>query len=550
MMGKRLSILAIAVVASLMALGTSLAPADVAPRWVQHVRNYPGGISGGVRASLDAATSRANPGRARTRSARSSSSGRGNSHGLRNRKVNSHDSNPPLPQNETQVVHSEFNDLVAVAGANDYVKGGSQLYRTNDGGRHWSSQFSVPRVTETGDPCFGGDPALTYSKRDRAFYFAQLCFTDTDATSEIEVVRSLDNGRTWTRPRTGAYPVSNFDPGLDDFDPALFYDKEQITVDNSRLSPHYGRIYVTYIKFHIEPDGFSDYCTVQVAYTDSIDPNGDGDLRDAVWSRTAIVPDNPGDDGIGGSANQGAQPVVDAQGGLNVSYLSEDCNTSIDRAIFLKRSTNGGASFGARHTINKSGQWAGNPDPAGLLPDKNAPLAVSTSAPLVFNPVDGSLNYIVQNNINRAVSGADISFTKSFDHGTTWSAMATVSVDGSGNPARNDQFFPWMDVDPEGNLHAIWFDNRDNPANRLIRTYQGYSADGGTTWSNVNISTEPWNPNRSFFDTGDFIGDYNGLAVGDGVIYPIWTDGRDTPGSPDGDTDIWTNVELNTFPLP
>ncbi len=168
----------------------------------------------------------------------------------------------------------------------------------------------------------------------------------------------------------------------------------------------------------------------------------------------------------------------------------------------------------------------------------------------MFNPVDGSLNYIVQNNVNRSVSGADISFTKSFDYGVTWSDMTTVSVDRSGNPARNDQFFPWMDVDPTGNLHAIWFDNRDNPANRLIRTYQGYSATGGATWSNVNISTKPWNPNQSFFDTGDFIGDYNGLAVGDGVIYPIWTDGRNTPGPPDGDTDIWTNVELNSFPLP
>jgi hypothetical protein len=55
---------------------------------------------------------------------------------------------------------------------------------------------------------------------------------------------------------------------------------------------------------------------------------------------------------------------------------------------------------------------------------------------------------------------------------------------------------------------------------------------------------------QGFFDSGAFIGDCNGLAVGDGVIYPIWTDGRDSPGSPLGQTDIWTNVELNTFPGP
>ena len=27
-------------------------------------------------------------------------------------------------------------------------------------------------------------------------------------------------------------------------------------------------------------------------------------------------------------------------------------------------------------------------------------------------------------------------------------------------------------------------------------------------------------------------------------MYPVWTDGRNTPGPPNGDTDIWTNTEV------
>ncbi|TMK69444.1 MAG: hypothetical protein E6G49_12585 [Actinobacteria bacterium] len=162
----------------------------------------------------------------------------------------------------------------------------------------------------------------------------------------------------------------------------------------------------------------------------------------------------------------------------------------------------------------------------------------------MFDPVDHSLNYIVQNNINRATSGADISFTKSTDQGHTWSDMTTVSVTGTGAPAPRDQFLPWMDVDPEGNLHAIWFDNRNDPGNVLIQTFQGDSTDGGTTWANRNISSSVWNPNTSFFSSGAFAGDYNGIASPEGVIYPIWTDGRNSPGPPNGDTDIWTNVEF------
>jgi hypothetical protein len=541
-MVRRLGISGVLVAIVGLAMAASIATAST-PRWVRHVHNYPGGISNGVRAyvapGVQKAQARSRAGRARSAPAAPTAQ----APLVQNLQVNS-DSNPPMPQNETQVAHSELNDNIAVAGANDYVNGGSQLYTTTDGGQTWTTQDRSARVLETGDFCGGGgDPALTYSLRDQAFYFAQLCFFRAFLPSEIEVIQSTDNGATWTGSRTGAYPVTNFDSTLGDFDPALFYDKEQITVDNNPSSPHFGRLYVTYVKFHIQPDGFSDYCPVQVSYTDNIDPNGDGDLTDSVWQSSSVVPDNPGGNGKGPSANQGAQPVVDNQGGLDISYMTEECNTSIDHGIFMRRSTDGGGSFGSAHRINKAGQWADNPNADDLLPNKRGRVPASTSAPLVFNPVDNSLNYIVQNNINRATSGADISFTKSTDYGATWSKMSYVATNAFGQPALKDQFFPWMDVDAQGNLHAIWFDNRNSQKNITIETFQGDSHVGGLSWANTDISSRPWNPNQSFFSSGAFFGDYNGFAAGNGVMYPIWTDGRNTPGVPLGQTDIWTNYE-------
>jgi hypothetical protein len=538
---KRMGLMVVGAGAALL-ITASVATATT-PRWVRHVNRYPGGISNGVRAYTDAGLQRAQAS-ARFSSGSTSSAGAGGA-SVQNLQVN-RDSSPPLPQNETQIVHKPSNDMIAIGGANDYVNGGSQIYRTVNGGQTWTTQDRSSRVLETGDFCGGGgDPAIAYSRRDQAFYFAQLCFFRASLPSEIEVIRSTDNGRTWTGSRTGAYPVTNFSPKLGDFAPAFFYDKEQITVDNHPSSPHYGRIYVTYIKFHMQPDGFSDYCPVQVAYTDNIDPNGDGDLRDSVWHRTGVVPNAPGDDGVGQSANQGAQPVVDNKGGLDISYMTEDCNTSIDHGIFMRRSINGGASFGGPFRIDKPGQWKDNPDPDDLLPNKFARVPASTSAPLVFNPVDKSLNYIVQNNVNRAQTGADISFTKSTDYGKTWSNMHYVARTITGGPAPKDQFFPWMDVDPQGNLHAIWFDNRKSARNVTITTWQGSSGINGANWKNHNISTEPWNPNLSFFDSGAFFGDYNGFAAGGDAMYPLWTDGRNTPGPPLGQTDIYTNVEIN-----
>ena len=531
--------------AAWMAVAVSLAAAAT-PRWVKHVHRYPGGISNGVRAHLDPGLRKAKS-QVRATAALSAAPAAPAAPGpLQNEQVNTVDSNPPLPQNETQVAHSVYDDNIAVAGANDYINGGSQIYTTTDGGQTWTTQDRSSATAETGDFCGGGgDPAVAYSRKAHAFYFAQLCFFRAFLPSEIEVIQSTDNGQTWTGSRTGAYPISNFSPSLGDFNPALFYDKEQITVDNNPSSPHYGRIYVTYIKFHIEPSGFSDYCPVQVAYTDNIDPNHDGDLTDSRWHHTGVVPDNPGGNGVGPSANQGAQPVVDNRGGLDISYMTEECNTSLDHGIFMRRSTNGGQSFGPANRIDKPGQWADNPNPDDLLPNKKGRAPASTSAPLVFNPVDNSLNYIVQNNINRATTGADISFTKSKNYGRSWSRMSNVAVNANGTPAPKDQFFPWMDVDQQGNLHAIWFDNRNAPQNVRIETFQGQSGIGGQNWTNTDISTKSWNPNSSFFSSGSFFGDYNGFAVGDhsNVMYPIWTDGRNTPGPPLGQTDIFTNVE-------
>jgi hypothetical protein len=510
---------------------------------VKHVQRYPGGISNGVRAYLAPGLKKAQR-QARARAALSGASAAPVSGLLQNEQVNTMDSSPPLPQNETQVAHNVFNDDNAVAAANDYINGGSQIYTTDDGGETWTTQDRSSATLETGDSCGGGgDPAVAYSRRAHAFYFAQLCFFRNFLPSEVEVIQSTDNGQTWSGSLTGAYPISNFSQSLGDFNPALFYDKEQITVDNNPSSLHYGRIYVTYVKFHMLANGFSDYCPVNVSFTDNIDPNHDGDLTDSVWRHRSVVPDNPGGNGKGPSANQGAQPVVDNRGGLDISYMTEECNTSIDHGIFMRRSADGGNTFSKAHRINRKGQWADNPNPDDLLQNKKGRIAASTSAPLVFNPVDNSLNYIVQNNIDKPTSGADISFAKSKNYGRTWSNMHFVAVNGAGQPAPKDQFFPWMDVSPNGNLHAIWYDNRNSPKNVRIETFQGSSGIGGQNWSNRDISTKSWNPNSSFFSSGSFFGDYNGFAAGHGVMYPIWTDGRNTPGPPLGQTDIFTNVE-------
>jgi len=205
------------------------------------------------------------------------------------------DSNPPLPQNETAVAVSLANPKIAVAAANDYVSGGNIVMRTTDGGRHWKSTRVVPFFRGTGDVCSGGDPSVAYSRRDHVFYMGQLCFFRTLPFSEVQVYASRDNGKTWTPGLEAARAATNFNYQTGTVDTSTFNDKDYIAVDNTPTSPHYGRLYVGYTKFHMLPSGFSDYCPLQLSYTDSVNM---ANPSLTTFQHTAIQPDNPGGNGL------------------------------------------------------------------------------------------------------------------------------------------------------------------------------------------------------------------------------------------------------------
>ena len=136
---KRLAVLT-AVICSV-ALVTANAPASglatTTPRWVKHVRTYPGGISNTVRASLDPAVIQA--------AARLGPNPqlRGTATALTNLQMND-DSFPQMPQNEESVAYSTDDPMVAVAAANDYVSGGVVVMRTSDGGQTWQNTRVIP----------------------------------------------------------------------------------------------------------------------------------------------------------------------------------------------------------------------------------------------------------------------------------------------------------------------------------------------------------------------------------------------------------------------
>ena len=515
------ALIASCLVASAGALGASgNAPMSGprAPAWVRHVARFPGGISADARAVVRLDRT---PPPARGAAPRASTpSVRGT-----NRAINA-DATPKVWQYEPVVAMNPKDPAIAVAVSRDYVDGGFWFGRTDDGGRHWSSRFQSPESLAGFTKCFGADPRLAYSRRDRAFYVTTLCFKVEDGLSELLLWKSADNGHTWTPGNTGAIVASNVRPD-GSIDASVFHDAGNVAVDNDASSPHYGRIYVTSTVYHLRVDGSASSCPLELAYSDRVPTQTP---FQSTWRTVQISPTH----------TAYATPVVDDRGGLDLAWAEEGCNINVDRSLRFARSTDGGRTFTRTNQITKPRQFRDNPDPGSTLAGSG--LAAGVSPSLVYDPTRRTLDYVYQNDIRAATSGADISFQQSADFGATWSNARTISVTPDGRSARNDQFFSALAVDERGTLEAIWLDSRRDPANHRIDTFQGTSRDGGRTWRNMRISDTSWNPDDLGFFSG-FIGDYIGLAASMHVTYPLWPDARNGAAAPFGDSDIFTQVE-------
>lgn len=120
------------------------------------------------------------------------------------------------------------------------------------------------------------------------------------------------------------------------------------------------------------------------------------------------------------------------------------------------------------------------------------------------------LNWADQRN---GVDDTDIFLKYSDDEGKTWSKTQKVNQDES----KSQQFFTWIAVDQaNGNLYFVYFDRR-NYADLQTDVYISVSNDGGKTFTDKRISESPFIPNEK-----EFFGDYNNIAVHNGIVRPIW----------------------------
>jgi hypothetical protein len=284
-----------------------------------------------------------------------------------------------------------------------------------------------------------------------------------------------------------------------------FHDKEWMAVDMNN-----GNVYVVWVVFVV-----LGALTATVLFSRSTD-NGNSFSTPAVISQFTVS----------GEGNQGSTIQVTPDGTVHVFWTDFGAGAPGDERIMYTYSSDEGQTFTSPTPICEMTE----------IPRDNLPNCEYRTPTLLMSAVDlsdtntsGSL-YITWNDYRN--DDADIYLIYSRDNGDTWSDAIRVNNDTEGNG--NDQFFSAVAVSPQGYVHLIFYDRRDDEDNTLMHIYYALSKNGGDDFIfQTNVTTESFDGNNAE-GSSPFIGDYIGLAASNTTAYGIWCDTREAePEEPD-----------------
>ncbi|MGB5107522.1 MAG: dockerin type I domain-containing protein [Candidatus Zixiibacteriota bacterium] len=399
-----------------------------------------------------------------------------------NVKVNSVTTNL---QNEEQIWISPFNANIVVANWRDWRLGFRRIgvgYST-DGGTTWTDDLfpDVPYDRQS-DPCMVGD-------RFGNFYANHLNYDNFDQnnTSLIVVMKSTDNGVTWSAP------VETFPANINTFE-----DKQFTAVDRTG-GAHDGNYYVSWTRF---PNPTRILC---VRSTD-----GAATFEDTVKLSKPNFEPSCGDEI---DAGQFSIPIVDSDGDLHVFWQGYKVGfgCAIQYCIRHVMSTDGGASFSPDTVAFLSNYGYYNVD--GGVDTYGMP---NGDCDITGGPYDNTI-YISQSQFAPGFfDRTNVIVRKSTDKGVTWSAPQVVNDDDP--TAQIDQFHSWLYVNEDGVVLLIFYDQRDDPVGHtLFNAYFSASFDGGETYvTNMRISDVSINP---AFAAPDKANQPDDVREADGTMY-------------------------------
>jgi hypothetical protein len=427
----------------------------------------------------------------------------------------------PWPKAEIAVAVDPTKASNLVVMSNDFrVNWDQQFYHVStNGGTKWTDDLMVGGA----DPFTGGaqltfqsDPGVAFDSRGHSIlstitgnsiFDGNNLYANLD--TQIEVALGFNNG-TYTLllpvlidtvPCNGISDVGGtfVCPGT--------LDKPLITVDNVPGSPNNGTIYVYYTYFCNATQCTDGSATIPAFSSAILESHSPG--AGLPFSAPALVSGAL-------TQEQFSDLVVDSHG---VPHMFFDDFTGSSIAMYESTLTGGTwvvhpkpvVKFNCCQlgSINWSFRNFGTAAPGCGIFGETAYCAFSA------NQVNGG-----------AIESSLSAYLVSVNTQNGSSRVARVNNDTFGGS--KDHFFPWATTKSDGSVYVGFYDDRQDPANTLVRYWVAKSTDEGRTFpTQMAVSDFAFNPCDGFPGCG-FFGDYTQIATGpDGIVHAAWTDTRD-----------------------
>jgi len=458
-------------------------------------------------------------------------------------------------QTEPDIAVNPFDPDHLVVGTIDYGFPSNSAYVSYDGGESWEGPNQTGYLPD--DLISGGDPVVAFDRQGNVYMasisigieeFAIGPVFSASQVSSIAISRSDDGGFSW--PQIVSTDRSKVTISEQQIDPngrlrgtvnIGFLDKPWMVIGPDHQNRNRDAIYVTYIHF----ETFYDIVYMgelpllnptELATTVRLVKSTDGgktwtdpvSVSPTVRRSYGSVDTGEGPEGGSDRVLQGGRPAVDPNGNVYIAWLDSTDDGSMEGVgeIHVAKSTDGGKTFEPSVIASVFNEIPYRP--------RTQPFRFwGSSFPRMQSGPRGEL-YLVYTARppEKSLDDGDIYFVRSLDQGATWSKPIVLNADERSAL----QFFPELDVAPDGTLHVMWGDTRDDPVNLRYHIYYTESTDRGETWGfeieelgiregDTRVSDFGSNPNRAF-PGGQFLGDYFGIAASEEDVNMVWADSR------------------------
>lgn len=341
------------------------------------------------------------------------------------------------------------------------------IYYTRDFGASWKKSDFIGLYN---DDEFAGDPVVGFDHEGNAV-LVHIVAQDSLTRIACHLSQSKDGGETWELK----YSFGDF------------VDKPWFEIDNSENSPNRGNIYLPIVLFDIELMTFnSDFellNTLPIPNTDQL---------------PSVVVNNTGE-------------IITS----NIEFQGDNIDLE-------------------SHLINFGGINLANTTKIATVPDYffNAPevsrrfqatphLAIDNSN----GPYSGRVYFTYTGSESLNPDYFNVYLCHSDDNGINWSVPKIVHSD-----IRNsvNQFYSSIYVNEQGVLLLDWYDRTNfEPASLMTDFYLGISYDGGESFTETKLTSEPMDFNSVIPAANNFgIGEYHQLVATDNTAMAFWSDGR------------------------